>query len=242
MLAGLAAAGCTPTIIEYPPRVHVVQAGETLHMIAQHYGVATGELARWNRLANPDLIFVGQRLSLAPREAPAVTAVAPPPPPRRGPPAASGTPPPAPPPREAPAAPPRPRQAQPQPPPALGVPSWAWPVQGPVVSAYGATSGTGQGIGIGGEVGQDIRAAASGRVVYAGGGLVGYGQLLIIRHNDTYLSAYGHNDRLVVAEGDTVERGQVIAAMGMGPGRRPQLHFEIRRNGTPVDPLGHLPR
>ena len=240
MLVGLAAAGCTPTIIEFTPRVHVVQAGETLHMIAQQHGVATGELARWNRLENPDLIFVGQRLSLTPREAPAVAAVAPPPPPRRGPPAATATPPAAPPPRAAPAPAPRPRQ--PEPPPALGVPSWAWPVQGPVVSAYGAGSGTGQGIGIGGEVGQDIRAAASGRVVYAGGGLVGYGQLLIIRHNDTYLSAYGHNDRLVVAEGDTVERGQVIGAMGMGPGRRPQLHFEIRRNGTPVDPLGHLPR
>ena len=243
MLVGLAAAGCAPpTIIEYPPRVHVVQAGETLNMIAQQHGVATGELARWNRLENPDLIFVGQRLSLTPREAPAVAAVAPPPPPRRAPRAATATPPAAPPPRAAPAPAPPPRQPEPVASPALGVPSWAWPVQGPVVSAYGAGSGTGQGIGIGGEVGQDIRAAASGRVVYAGGGLVGYGQLLIIRHNDTYLSAYGHNDRLVVAEGDTVERGQVIAAMGMGPGRRPQLHFEIRRNGTPVDPLGHLPR
>ena len=111
-----------------------------------------------------------------------------------------------------------------------------------MVSAYGSASGTGKGIAIGGVVGQDVRAAAPGRVVYAGDGLVGYGQLLIIKHNDTYLSAYGHNDRLVVAEGDTVERGQVIAAMGMGPGRLPQLHFEIRRNGTPVDPLGHLPR
>ena len=72
--------------------------------------------------------------------------------------------------------------------------------------------------------------------------MVGYGQLLIIEHNDTYLSAYGHNDQLIVAEGDAVKRGQVIAAMGLGPGRQPQLHFEIRRNGVPVDPLGYLSR
>ena len=79
-------------------------------------------------------------------------------------------------------------------------------------------------------------------MVYAGDGLIGYGQLLIIQHNPTYLSAYGHNDRLVVSEGDSVEQGQVIAVMGIGPGREPQLHFEIRRNGGSVDPLAYLPR
>lgn len=204
--------GCTPTIVEYSASVHVVQAGETLQTIAWRHGLDTRDLARWNGLDNPDLIFVGQRLSLTPSE-PARAAVA------------------------------RSTPTQPRPlppPPALPAPTWRWPVQGPLVGTYG--SGGGKGIGIGGEIGQEIRAAAPGRVVYAGNGLVGYGQLLIIKHNDTYLSAYGHNDRLIVAEGDTVERGQVIAAMGMGPGRQPQLHFEIRRNGTPVDPLGHLPR
>ncbi|MEE8543541.1 MAG: peptidoglycan DD-metalloendopeptidase family protein, partial [Gammaproteobacteria bacterium] len=70
----------------------------------------------------------------------------------------------------------------------------------------------------------------------------GYGQLLIIKHNDTYLSAYGYNDRLIVTQGDSVDRGQVIGEMGVGPERQPQLHFEIRRNGSPVDPLRHLPR
>jgi len=211
---GLVGAGCTPTIVEYTARVHVVQSGETLQTIAWRHGLDTRDLARWNRLDDPDLIFVGQRLNLTSAGAPQASVR----------PAASRQPPPLP------------------PPPVLPAPSWLWPVKGPLVSTYGSGSGTGNGIGIGGEIGQDIRAAAPGRVVYAGDGLVGYGQLLIIKHNDTYLSAYGHNERLVVAEGDAVERGQIIANMGMGPGRRPQLHFEIRRNGTPVDPLGHLPR
>ena len=212
----LTVVGCTPTIVEYysprSPLIHVVQAGETLHSIAWQHGLDTRDLVRWYGLQNPDLILVGQRLNL-----------------RLGGPSGASTPPSA------------PRQPPPLPP-QLPAPSWGWPVQGPLVTTYGSRSGTGQGIGIGGEIGQDIRAAAPGRVVYAGDGLVGYGQLLIIEHNDTYLSAYGHNDQLIVAEGDTVKQGQVIAAMGLGPGRQPQLHFEIRRNGAPVDPLGYLSR
>ena len=89
-------------------------------------------------------------------------------------------------------------------------------------------------------LGQPIEAAASGRVVYAGSGLIGYGQLVIIRHNETFLTAYGHNRRLLVQQGQTVTRGQVIAEMGYGPKREPRLHFEIRRNGTPIDPLQYL--
>jgi lipoprotein NlpD len=119
---------------------------------------------------------------------------------------------------------------------------WQWPVEGNLVQSFGADTGLGNGIGIGGSLGQTIHAAASGQVVYAGNGLIGYGQLLIIKHNDTYLSAYGHNDRLIVGQGDTVERGESIAEMGFGPDQLPQLHFEIRRNGSPVDPLRHLPR
>ena len=82
-----------------------------------------------------------------------------------------------------------------------------------------------------------MRAAADGRVVYAGSGLIGYGQLVIIKHNDTYLSAYGYNADLRVSQGQDVRRGQEIATMGVGPGREPRLHFEIRRNGVPIDPL-----
>jgi lipoprotein NlpD len=82
-----------------------------------------------------------------------------------------------------------------------------------------------------------VRAAASGRVVYAGGGLIGYGQLVIIKHDETFLSAYGYNANLLVTQGQDVARGATIALMGQGPERQPRLHFEIRRNGVPVDPL-----
>ena len=206
--------GCTPTIVEYTPRMHVVQAGETLQVIAWQYGLDTRNLAQWNLIENPDLIFVNQHLNLTPRDGDRTVSVQ----------------------RNSQQS--KPISAQPVLPP----PSWLWPVKGPLLSTYGSDSGTGKGIGIGGEVGNGIRAAATGRVVYAGDGLIGYGQLLIIQHNPTYLSAYGHNDRLIVSEGDSVEQGQVIAVMGIGPGRQPQLHFEIRRNGGSVDPLAYLPR
>ena len=82
-----------------------------------------------------------------------------------------------------------------------------------------------------------MRAAAAGRVVYAGGGLIGYGQLVIIKHDETFLSAYGYNSNVLVTQGQDVTRGATIALMGQSPGRQPRLHFEIRRNGVPVDPL-----
>ena len=91
-------------------------------------------------------------------------------------------------------------------------------------------------------MGADIRAAAPGEVVYAGRGLAAYGNLIILKHNDSFLSAYGHNDELLVGEGEAVAQGQVIARMGLGPERQPRLHFEIRRNGTPVDPTNYLPK
>jgi lipoprotein NlpD len=94
---------------------------------------------------------------------------------------------------------------------------------------------------IDGKAGQSINAAASGRVVYAGGGLIGYGKLIILKHNETYLSAYGYNASLLVKEGEQVKQGQRIATMGEGPERKPRLHFEIRRNGQPVNPRQHLP-
>ena len=94
---------------------------------------------------------------------------------------------------------------------------------------------------INGKSGQSIHAAASGRVVYAGSGLIGYGELIIVKHNETYLSAYGYNASLLVKEGDQIRKGQKIATMGEGPERKPRLHFEIRRNGTPVDPRQFLP-
>lgn len=109
-----------------------------------------------------------------------------------------------------------------------------WPTDGPAAVS-------GKGIGITGEEGQAIVAIAPGRVVYSGSGLVGYGRLIIIKHDHRLLSAYGHNREILVAEGDEVDAGQRIATMGEGPGRRAMLHFEIRVDGRAVDPLEHLP-
>jgi lipoprotein NlpD len=119
---------------------------------------------------------------------------------------------------------------------------WQWPATGPILRRFdGDTSGK-KGVLIGGAEDSPVRAAANGWVVYAGSGLVGYGRLIILKHNDIYLSAYGHNRNLLVKEGDEVRTGQVIAHMGSTGTNRTQLHFEIRRNGKPVDPLRYLPR
>jgi len=211
-------------------RTYTVRKGDTLYKIAWQHGVDQRDLARWNGIKDPDLIHVGQRLRLTPTSA-AGTA---------GSKAASSTPPAkssAPPPsgKSGTTAPPR---AAPEPPPAvLPAPAWGWPTDGQVVTRFGAVGGIATGVGIGGREGQPVRAAAAGRVVYAGSGLMSYGQLLIIKHNDTYLSAYGYNSRLLVSQGQDVTKGQTIAAMGKGPEQQPRLHFEIRRNGVPVDPL-----
>jgi lipoprotein NlpD len=123
----------------------------------------------------------------------------------------------------------------------LPPPQWTWPADGAVVTRFGSREGIATGVGIGGHAGDAVRAAAAGRVVYAGSGLVGYGQLVIIKHNETYLTAYGYNSELLVMQGQDVARGQRIASMGLGPERQPRLHFEIRRNGVPVDPLQFFP-
>ena len=120
-------------------------------------------------------------------------------------------------------------------------PPWSWPTNGRVSVNFGGKPGTGTGLLIDGKAGQAILAAASGRVVYAGSGLIGYGQLIILKHNDTYLSAYGYNASLLVKEGEKINKGQRIATMGEGPERKARLHFEIRRNGKPVNPRQYLP-
>jgi lipoprotein NlpD len=226
----------------YEQRVHVVHAGDTLFSIAWAYGVDQRDLARWNGIKNPDVIQVGQRLRLSPPTAAEArsgkSAKAPASPSsaaastRGGTPAAGGS--------QAsksssakpPAEPPLPN---------LPPPQWAWPADGQVVTRFGSHEGIATGVGIGGRAGDPVRAAAAGRVVYAGSGLVGYGQLVIIKHNETYLTAYGYNSELLVMQGQDVARGQRIASMGLGPERQPRLHFEIRRNGVPVDPLQFFP-
>jgi lipoprotein NlpD len=115
---------------------------------------------------------------------------------------------------------------------------WIWPTKGAVLEEF--SEGT-KGIDISGTLGQAVNASAAGKVVYSGGGLRGYGKLIIIKHNSTYLSAYAHNNKLLVKEGQTVSKGQKIAEMGSTDSSLVKLHFEIRKNGKPVDPLKHLP-
>jgi lipoprotein NlpD len=228
----LLVAGCggpSSSLVEYEPRVHIVQPGETLSAIAFNYGLDHRDLARWNRLDDPNFIRAGQRLRLTPQpSAPAIAATPSATAPRAAAPATAGRP-------AAPSA--NPRQTPAPPPPASPPPQWHWPTAGTVASRFGAGEGVSTGIGISGVQGQAIEAAADGSVVYAGSGLIGYGQLVIIRHNDTFLTAYGYNSRLLVEQGQAVARGQRIAEMGLGPARQPRLHFEIRRNGVPVDPM-----
>jgi lipoprotein NlpD len=120
-------------------------------------------------------------------------------------------------------------------------PVWMWPTQGGTASSTERPNG-GRGLTISGSAGQDIKAAADGKVVYTGAGLLGYGQLVIIKHNETYLSAYGHAQAINIKEGDSVKACQTIAAMGNGPSGSPMLYFEIRVHGRPVEPLSLLPR
>jgi len=117
---------------------------------------------------------------------------------------------------------------------------WAWPTKGKIVAGFSDTANL-KGIDIAGAPGQAIHASAPGRVVYAGNGLRGYGKLIIIKHNATYLSAYAHNREILVKEGQQVARGQKIAEMGNTDADQVKLHFEIRRQGKPMDPAKYLP-
>ena len=198
-------------------QTHIVRTGETLFSIAWRYGKSADDIARWNRLGDGSLIYPGQVLKLTG-------------------PAASRS-------RSTPSSgPTTKRESKPLPSiPSQPAPNWIWPTKGQVSVNFGAKPGTGTGILIDGKSGQAIRAAASGRVVYAGSGLIGYGKLIILKHNDTYLSAYGYNASLLVKEGDQIKKGEKIATMGEGPERKPRLHFEIRRNGKPVNPRQYMP-
>lgn len=207
---------------------HVVQRGDTLYQIAFRHRLDWRDLAAWNRLSDAGRIYPGQRIRLTPPASKPGGPTSPSgrPAPRPG----SGAPPSQSAPREAPV------RAASGPPPA-----WSWPVDGPVEWRFGQSRRNPTGIGIGGRDGREIRAAADGEVVYSGSGLTGYGKLIILKHNESYLSAYGYNQALRVEEGERVRTGQVIALMGRGPADRPLLHFEIRLDGKPVDPARFLP-
>lgn len=120
--------------------------------------------------------------------------------------------------------------------------AWAWPTEGKVISGFDLKNSLNRGIDISGKLGQAVKAAGPGIVVYAGSGVRGYGNLVILKHNDRYFSAYGHNSELLVQEGQEVAKGEVIARMGATSADQIKLHFEIRENGNPIDPLKLLPK
>jgi lipoprotein NlpD len=233
---------------------YLVKRGDTLYSIAFRFGVDPRRLAEWNGLANPDRIYVGQSLRLAPTTSAAASAARPQSPLARSAPA------------------PEPRADAPQPtsqsgkqqPAPAAAPSiaevrpaettvsavagsrsvsgiaWQWPASGKTRRAV-AASGS-EGLEILGTRGQPVHAAASGQVVYSGNGLRGYGELIIIKHSDTFLSAYAHNDKRLVNEGASVKAGQQIAQMGDSEASEVMVHFEIRKSGKAVSPLQFLPR
>ncbi|MBN8766496.1 MAG: peptidoglycan-binding protein LysM [Thiobacillus sp. SCN 64-317] len=258
----------TPQIAPSTNGLHTVQSGDTLYAIAFANGLDYREIAIWNQLESADRILVGQVLRLTPpagaveikpldeepvpnarplddlpvlREPQAqllvysdanwarVSSVRPAPLPA---PAAASV---------APAAP-----VAPLPAPASGASAastsaegWQWPVDGALIGRFGAAGG--KGIDIAGARNTPVRAVAAGKVVYSGSGLRGYGRLLIIKHAGEFLSAYAHNEAILVKEGDMVTAGQKIALMGDSDADRVKLHLEIRRYGKPLDPLSYLP-
>jgi lipoprotein NlpD len=236
LLAGCATilAGCDRALTwEQPveqrvgPGRYTVKAGDTLYSISWRNRLDWRDVARWNGLAENALIYPGQLLRLTPPSSGPGTSSG----------SSSG--------RSVNSAPPREAETPARAAPAqaeTAVSGWYWPATGKVLAGFGDKATLGSGLDIGGRLGEPVRAAASGRVVYAGSGLIGYGKLIIIKHNDTFLSAYGHNRTLAVKEGDAVKIGQKIAEIGEGPGKKPLLHFEIRVNGKPVDPVRYLPR
>lgn len=212
-----------------PGQSVTVQRGDTLYRIATSNGISALDLAMWNGIGAPYTIYPGQRLRLYPGGA---TASAPP---RRASGSAGST---------AQRPPVQPTQAPPQPaapPPARSPFRWQWPTDGQVIGGYVANDPTKQGLDIAGTGGQPVRAAAEGVVVYSGSGLVGYGELIIVKHDEQWLSAYGHNRTRRVNEGERVSAGQQIGEMGRTGAARDMLHFEIRYNGKPVDPMSYLP-
>jgi lipoprotein NlpD len=231
---------------------YVVQRGDTLYSIAVAFGQDYRDLARWNRLDDPSKLAVGQTLRVVPPEGESagvvvgVVAVNPsaatetrplePTPLPAPPPAAAPTPPPA---ATASPAPKAQEPTTPKPAPTDSGLLWQWPAAGKVIEPF--AEGRNKGIGIGGAEGDPVLAAGDGEVVYSGNGLRGYGNLVIIKHSDDFISAYGHNRQILVKQGQTVRRGQKIAELGKTDTTTPKLHFEIRHRGKPVDPLRLLP-
>ncbi len=201
-----------------PPKTsgyHTVKSGETLYAIAWRYNRDYTALARVNNLQTPYTLRVGQQISLASAPPAHVQQTQ------------------------------KPTQLVTAKPSQTNTPSknlqWHWPSDGKLISTFSQQKGQ-KGIDIAGRMGQAVLSSGDGEVVYSGNGLRGYGQLIIIKHNDSYLSAYAHNSRLLVREGEKVKALQKIAEMGQTDTDSVRLHFEIRQQGKPVDPLQFLPK
>lgn len=240
------------------PGFYTIKPGDTLIRVGLETGQNARDIARWNNIDNPNSLEVGQVIRVTPPGTdPSATAARGVNAPRidarpldsRPAPVASA-PSAAPPPLTMPSITPAP----PAMPPAANTPSpgaaaparepdddvnWTWPASGAVISGFDEAKN--KGLAISGKAGDPVFAAADGRVVYAGSGLRGYGNLVIVKHNNTYLTAYAHNQSLLVKEDQVVRRGQKIAEMGSSDAERVQLHFEIRRLGRPIDPARLLP-
>lgn len=218
------------------PGYYTVRPGDTMIRIGLDSGQNWRDIARWNSLENPNLIEVGQVLRVAPPGVDSTLVVTRP--------VSSGsatT-------NTGVATPLRPASAPASAPVVASSPAsvnneddigWIWPAQGSLLAGFDEAKN--KGYDISGKAGDPIIAAADGRVVYSGAGLRGYGNLIILKHNNTFLTAYAHNQTLLVKEDQTVKKGQKIAEMGSSDADRVKLHFEIRRQGKPVDPSKYLP-
>lgn len=226
-----------------------VVSGDTLYAIAFSHGLDYRRLASWNGLRAPYTIYPGQNLRLtsppenrSAKAADASSSARNETRPKATPPPASATTRPAPVP-----APKPPTSASSQRTPGTGASSasgsgrWLWPANGRIIRGFSPTDPSRDGIDIAGSEGDPVRASAAGTVVYSGDGLKGYGELIIVKHDDRWLSAYGHNRKRLVAEGEKVNAGQKIAEIGRNDRNEEVLHFEIRSNGRPVNPLDQLP-
>ena len=232
------------------PGYYSVKSGDTLIRIGMDNGQSWRDIARWNNIENPNLIETGQVLRVTPPEetgvvvrpvsstnvvtspAPANTASAPAPASNTAsvrPPASAANPPNA----------STPANNLANSDSAEDTVSFQWPTRGNVLAGFDEVKN--KGIDIAGKAGDPVLAAADGKVVYAGSGLRGYGNLVILKHNNTYLTAYAHNQSLLVKEDQVIKRGQKIAEMGNSDADQVKLHFEIRRQGKPVDPAKYLP-
>ena len=208
--------GCMhPRVVSLEEKRHFVRYGETLYFIAWRYGINPQDLIVWNNISDKELIYPGQILKLS-------------------------------------------SSKNIRPPESLSPPikkktksikkraiqsdtKWKPPTKGNVIKKFKKKSSTSSGILFDGILGQAVNASSDGEVVYAGNGLSGFGQLVIVKHNNVFLSAYGYNETIQVNSGDFIKQGQQIATMGLGPTKTPQLYFEIRQSGDPIDPMELIP-